>query len=299
MQRSFSIITTCKGRLEHLKRSLPRMLELGAAEIIVVDYSCPEGTGAYVREHFPAVRVVSVEGQEYFSNWRARNVGAAVATGDLLIFCDADTILAPNAIEWIAAHLPERSFGFLQRDATSHLNRTNLRLGTNQLRGFHVVPAKAFKALGGYDDVLEGYAAGGDTDLEQRLALARFKHFPIDPAIVEDVVEHGNEDRMKNHRDSIRVSYAAGLLYRMTKRGLAGISHKLILPPAYRRRLYDAALTAARNLGTRDTVALLSVAETVAVGMPMQLGYKKARTRISVKVELIGEEPVEKAPEKL
>lgn len=298
MQRSFSIITTCKGRLDHLKRSLPRMLELGATEVVVVDYSCPDGTGAFVREHFPTVRVVSVEGQEYFSNWRARNVGAAAATGELLLFCDADTILAPNALTWLSANLPERSFGFLKRDATTHLNRTNLRLGSNQLRGFHVVPAKAFQALGGYDDVLEGYAAGGDTDLELRLMMARLKHFPIDPVIVEDVVEHGNDDRMKNHRDSIRVSYAAGLLYRATKRGLSGISRKLILPPETRRRLYQAALTVARNLGTsRDTVALLTVAETMAVGMPMQLGYKKARTRISLKVELIGEERIEKAPD--
>ncbi len=40
----FSIITTCKGRLEHLKQTLPAMLAQKDSEVIVVDYSCPHGT---------------------------------------------------------------------------------------------------------------------------------------------------------------------------------------------------------------------------------------------------------------
>ena len=170
-------------------------------------------------------------------------------------------------------------------------------MGSNQLRGFHVVPAKAFRAVGGYDDVLEGYAAGGDTDLEARLMLGRLANFPIDPAIIEAVIEHDNRDRMKNHRDPIRVSYAAGLLYRMTKRGIMGMTRKMQFPRALRERVYQAALTAARNLGARgDTVSLLTVAETQPIGMPLQLGYKKARTRISIKVEVIGEDRSTKSP---
>ncbi len=298
VQRSFSIITTCKGRLDHLKQSLPRMLALGAAEVIVVDYSCPDGTAAFVREHFPAAKLISVEGEDYFSNWKARNIGAAAAAGDLLVFCDADTILAPNALEWLSANLPTQSFGFLKRDATSHFNRAGLRLSANQLRGFHVIPAKAFRALGGYDDVLQGYAAGADTDLEILLTFARLKGYPIDPAIVEAVVEHGNQERMQNHRDPIRVSYAAGILYRMTKRGLIGISRKFQFPRELRERIYQAALTVAPNLGAgRDSVALLTVAEIQPILMPRQLGYKKARTRISIKVEVIGEDRIDGSPD--
>lgn len=298
MQRSFSIITTCKGRLDHLKQSLPRLLELGAHEVIIVDFSCPEGTAAFVRENFPGAKVVTVEGEQYFSNWKARNVGAAAASGDMLVFCDADTVLAPNALEWIENNVPARSFGYLKRDATSHFNRSGLRLGTNQLRGFHVIPAKAFRALGGYDDVLQGYAAGGDTDLEVLLTLAQVKGHPIDSAIVESVVEHGNKERMQNHRDPIRVSYAAGILYRLTKRGLIGVSRKFQIPRELRERIYQAALTVAPNLGTkRDSVALMTVAETQPILMPRQLGYKKAQTRITVKVEIIGEDRIDKIPD--
>ena len=164
MPRTFSIITTCKGRLEHLKQTLPRMLEQGAAEVVVVDYSCPDGTGDWVRETFPAVRVVDVKGEQGFSNWKARNAGAAAATGNLLLFCDADTILAPNAGDSIARALPPKTYGFFKRNATARFNKAGLRLGSNQLRGFHAIPAPAFRRLGGYDDVLRGWGAGGDTD---------------------------------------------------------------------------------------------------------------------------------------
>src|SRR5438270_11931917 len=102
LPRSFAIITTCKGRLEHLKLSLPAMVSQACNEVIVVDYSCPQMTGEFVTANFPGVRVVSVEGEETFSNWKGRNAGAAAATSDGLVFIDADTILADGAIDWIA-----------------------------------------------------------------------------------------------------------------------------------------------------------------------------------------------------
>lgn len=42
-----SIITTCKGRLEHLRQTLPKMLAQQYSsrfEVIVVDYDCPDET---------------------------------------------------------------------------------------------------------------------------------------------------------------------------------------------------------------------------------------------------------------
>src|SRR4029453_19625824 len=81
------------------------------AEVIVVDYSCPEGTGDYVGRHFPSARVVWVEGEMGFSNWKARNRGADAATSDVLVFCDADIILAENAIDVIRPTLPAGAFG--------------------------------------------------------------------------------------------------------------------------------------------------------------------------------------------
>ena len=70
MTPKYSIVTTCMGRLDHLKESLPAMLAQPDSEVIVVDYSCPQGTGDYVAKHFPAARVVRVEGRENLKGLR-------------------------------------------------------------------------------------------------------------------------------------------------------------------------------------------------------------------------------------
>jgi len=299
MQRSFSIITTCKGRLEHLKQTLPRMPEQGAAEVIVVDYSCPDGTGDWVREHFPEVRVVKLEGEEGFSNWRGRNAGAAVATSDLVLFCDADTILAPGAGEAIARELPPRSFGFFKRGATQRFNKARLRLGSNQLRGFHAIPLRAFRNLGGYDEVLRGWGAGGDTDLEDRMGMAGLKGHALEPSLVEEVIQHDNADRTRHHVDSIRVSYCSGLLYRRAKMILLAMRRRVNLPLELRRQIYEKARVAAGSLGSRDTVALSIDVENKPIGMPLQLGYRRAAQKAVVRVEVSGVGKVEEIPELL
>lgn len=213
------------------------MIAQRAHEVIVVDYSCPEGTGAFVAEHFPSVRVVPVAGQEHFSNWKARNAGAAVATGDVLVFVDADTILADGAIEWLSEQLPERTYGFFDSKTSRSFNQDGLRLASNQLKGFHAIPTAAFRRAGGYDAVLEGYAAGADTDLEERLTLIRFVRHPLTSQIIASVIQHDAPSRVRHHAYPVRTSYAAGLLYRAAKRALLGMRGKVELPLKTRESL--------------------------------------------------------------
>ena len=297
MTPKFSIITTCMGRLDHLKASLPAMLAQPDCEVIVVDYSCPQDTAGYVAEHFPGARVVKVEGKEVFSNWAARNAGAAGAKGAILIFCDADTVLKPNALQWIGEQLKPGMFGHFSRNATTKFNTTRLRLGYNQLRGFHALPTPAFRKFGGYDDVLEGYAAGADTDLETRMAIFGFKRLVIDPEIVERVVEHDNEDRFRNHKVTIRASYAAGYLYRKAKTTLIRMRRQPNLPLPVRQRLYETAKKAAAALdGTTNSVNLKVDLEREPIGMPLQLGFKKAEFRMSLNLSIVGEEQMDEIP---
>jgi hypothetical protein len=298
LDRSFSIITTCKGRLDHLKRSLPRMVENGA-EVIVVDYSCPEGTADYVEQNFPSVRVVRVEGEEGFSNWKARNRGAEAASSNVLVFCDADTILAEDAVEVISATLPPRTFGFFSRNATLRFNKSRIRIGDNQLRGFVVVPAQVFRALGGYDEVLEGYAAGGDTDLEDRLALRGIQRFELGDGIVEDVIEHDHETRFTYHRDPISISYAAGILYRRAKLALLRTVKQPNLNLKARRELYAVARKAASAIPAGKNVATMNVTfETQPVGMPRQLGYAKGTQSVSLTVRIALDGKLDAPPSK-
>jgi glycosyltransferase involved in cell wall biosynthesis len=289
--RTFSIITTCKGRLEHLKKSLPTMVAQSCNEVIVVDFSCPQGTGDFVSAAFPSVRVVSVEGQNHFSNWRARNAGAAVATSNVLIFVDADTLLAPGAIEWAATNLPPRTYGFFDSQTSRKFNRGGPRVAANQLKGFQIVPRAAFLRVGGYDEVLEGYAAGADTDLEQRLSMIGLRRRRLDSGMVESIIQHDASSRTQHHAQPIRSSYAAGLLYRAAKRTLLRMNRQAELPIGLRRRLYRAASEAARTLGpTHSRVTMHVKLADEPILMPRQLGFERGQQSASLRFELSLEE---------
>jgi len=296
--RTFSIITTCKGRLEHLQASLPKMIAQGASEVIVVDYSCPDGTAAFVAKTYPDVRVVTVAGEQHFSNWKARNAGAAAASGDLLIFVDADTIFADGAVVAIDAALPERAYGFFLRKASRAFNRGGPKLALNQLKGFHVVPAEAFRRIGGYDEVLEGYAAGADTDLEERLSMLGLERHPLDPKIIESVIEHDAASRTEHHAHAVGTSYAAGLLYVAAKKAVMQRNRRPQLALETRQQLYAGALQAAQTLGTKaDRAGITVTLDHQPVLMPRQVGYERGTLSLSLRVEMEFEGKLDKLPD--
>ena len=276
------------GRLEHLKLSLPAMLQQGC-EIIVVDFSCPEGTAAFVRRHFPSARIISVKGEKYFSNWKARNAGAAAAKSNVLVFCDADIILSQNAIALISDNFREDTFGTVWKQATLRSSKERRGLAINQLRGFQVVPAAAFRRVGGYDEVLQGYAAGGDTDLQARLTLAGLARLQLNSSLVERVLEHDDLERMRNHNDSVSVSYCAGLLYRAAKFALLQRTSRLNLPLNHRLQIYEAARAEARKLGlSADHIKITLKLLEEPILMPRALGFDAASRKISVTIEISG-----------
>ena len=295
--RAFSIVTACMDRLDDLKRSLPLMLDQGCAEVIVVDFSCPQETAAYVAKHFPSVRVVSVEGQKFFSNWKARNAGAAVATSDMLLFCDADVVLAKNAVDWIADNLPENALGHFTNESVRQLEKPRRgrkrTLAFNQLKGFQVIPTAAFRAVEGYDDVPQGYGAGGDSDLVLRLRLHGLDPYPLPVSIIDDVIEQDRASRMQHHGLKMRVSYCAGVLYRAAKFELLRLTRRPELPLKARVRLYRQSLAAARRFGPAQPTVNLSVdLHAVPVLMPKELGFSKVRRRVSLDVEISGTSPL-------
>ncbi len=282
----FSIIVTCKGRLEHLKRTLPSMLAQGNAEVIVVDFSCPQHTGDHVRQNFSAAKVVMVPGKAYFSNWEARNAGASIAKGDVLVFCDADTVLASDALKWIDKNIPKTCFGFFATEQSLKFKNGGDVISRNQLKGFQVVPAQSFKVLGGYDEVLQGYAAGGDTDLQDRCALIGVPTQELDAKIVEEVINHDNESRLLYHQSPLRLSYLVGLLYRRAKLTLMQIYHEVQTPLERRHELYQAALKASALLEQGKTEISITIeVDKQHIGMPRQLGYQKGTCSVSIVVQ--------------
>jgi glycosyltransferase involved in cell wall biosynthesis len=158
MSQKLSLITTCKGRLNYLRQTLPEMTKQEHVECVVVDYGCPQGTGDWVAEHFPQVKVVRVKDDPGFNQCRARNLGAAAATSSLFCFVDADIRLAPGFASWIGANCAAKTF----------LRAQPVTMDT---WGTFVCRREDFWRVGGYDEVYEGYGASPE-DLYLRLASA-------------------------------------------------------------------------------------------------------------------------------
>lgn len=155
---TIAFITICKGRLHHLKQTLPTMAAQQPHELIVVDYSCPDGTGDWVEANVPGVKVVRMPGQEGFNASRARNAGAAVATSEWLFFVDADILMAPGMGDALRAGLKPGAF-----------YRPQFRRDKGEFGSF-ACRAADFAAAEGYDEVFEGWGYE-DTDLYERLTL--------------------------------------------------------------------------------------------------------------------------------
>jgi tetratricopeptide (TPR) repeat protein len=110
---TFSLVTTCKGRLAYLKDSLPTWARLhhGDFEIVVVDYDCPDGTADWVRRHrahllkrsgADAIQVVKVPDRPRFNLNDARNHGIAAARGTWIITIDSDVhVVDRSLLEWL------------------------------------------------------------------------------------------------------------------------------------------------------------------------------------------------------
>ncbi len=178
----FCFITTCKGRLHHLQQTLPLVACVPGAEVVVVDYDCPDGTAAWVATHFPHVRVVTVQDALHFNVAHARNLGAQGAKADWLVFFDADVCLLGGFFDWLASGLQEGHFYTVQG-------------GTPDLMGTCVVANAVFQSLGGYDEVFSGWGQE-DMDLYRGLVFQGCHQARFSGALLR-AIAHDDEQRTR------------------------------------------------------------------------------------------------------
>lgn len=201
----YSIVTICKGRLHHLVRSLPAMLGQPLAEVVVVDYGCPDGTADHVAANFLAARVVRVHDVTGFNASHARNLGAGAATGDVFVFVDADVVLADGFIASVDASLAPNEYAkFAEPTAPRE----------NSVQGTCVIHRRHFELVGGYDEVLINYG-GEDLELYERLALAKVERRIIDRRQVVEVIDHGRAERTRFFEIDSEPGFLIGKVYRV------------------------------------------------------------------------------------
>ena len=186
---SISVVMPVFDARQHLEQSLPPLLaELGSrvSELIVVDDGSGDGSAEFAAEL--GARVLPSGGTR-LGPGRARNVGSKSASGDVLLFVDADVVLAADALERIAREFedvettalygsydtnpPHPGFGSQYMNLRHHhVHRVPTRDSGTFWAGIGAVRRDAFEALGGYDADAYPWPSIEDIELGMRLRQA-------------------------------------------------------------------------------------------------------------------------------
>lgn len=179
-----AFITTCKGRLHHIQQTLPLIIAEFPAEIVVVDYGCPQRVGDWVATNYPAVTVIRVDDDPGFCAARARNLGAHKTTAPWLCFIDGDIKVESGWLQWMADNLDSRCFYRADKVNGERIKDT---------WGTVLCHRKGFNDIGGYDEVFRGWG-GEDDDLYERLKMAGYTE-SVYPAQFVNAINHDDEER--------------------------------------------------------------------------------------------------------
>jgi glycosyltransferase involved in cell wall biosynthesis len=280
-----SFITTCKGRLHHLKETLPLLMAEAPDEVILVDYDCPQRAGAWTRENFPSVRVVDVRDAPVFSVSRARNLGAAVSTMPWLCFVDADVLVQPGWIGWMRANLRAGRF-YIQRKA-----RPDQILP--EAIGTFICPRASFTKVEGYDEVFTTWG-GEDLDLYDRLTISGLTQSEYPDHFVRSI-QHDDALRFAYYEETEKYrAYIVSRYYRDLKRAALGALQVKTELPLRQREAMMAAIRKAFDgwqIGQDHAVRDL----TFVLKGEYRLGRKlKLHKRISIAMHV---EELDAAPE--
>lgn len=95
----FSVVISCYNQVAFICEAVDSALaqRLPAKEIIVVDDGSTDGSLPFLRQYGERISLVAL-GENRGAN-AARNIGAAKATGDYLVFLDGDDVMMPWALE--------------------------------------------------------------------------------------------------------------------------------------------------------------------------------------------------------
>jgi len=257
-------ITTCKGRLAHLKQALPRAVAVGLP-CVVVDYSCPEGSAQWLEAHFPQTTIVRAEGEAGFHAARARNLGAAAARTPWLAFFDVDVLLEPAFGEIV---VPALTAGHFYRASPV----------TRQTWGSIICARDDFAAVGGYDETYRGWG-GEDDDLIRMLLLSGRRPAHFAASLVGEI---SHSDEVRTHFYEIQDLFLQQRInhtFMQVKFDMLRLLGKP-LPAAERKTVYEqiqtAILTAEdKNRGT-PIVIEVPIPRAVIEGPPTNEGMKQS-----------------------
>jgi glycosyltransferase involved in cell wall biosynthesis len=218
LRPTLSIVVPFYRNLTYLRRCLAAFSPLPAgAEVIVVADAAVDDCRPLIEEF--GARLLEIPGPS--GPAIARNRGAAVAHGQVLVFVDSDVVIAPNALARIVARFraePEVQAVFGTYDDTpgaanfvsqyknlahAFVHRSSSTIATTFWSGLGAIRTRAFWSVGGFDerfprpcieDIDLGYRLherGYAIRLDHDLRGCHLKRWTVRSMIASDVLDRG------------------------------------------------------------------------------------------------------------
>lgn len=199
-----SFCTTCMNRVEHLKETLPKNIELinkFNAELVLVNYDSKDDMHEFIMNNYsnyievrptsPArsfqnkiINYIKIENKEYFDRFHAKNIAHRYTLGDVLVNLDADNFLTENVILLI--------INTFQKNMNSILQYM-----FEQNEGFIAISRDNFFKLGGYNELMKNWGFE-DNDLVNRAKTFLIcDYYEIEKDFVS-FIKHSDESRFEN-----------------------------------------------------------------------------------------------------
>jgi hypothetical protein len=201
--------TTCKGRTNHIERTLPKNLKDNPnATFVLVDYNSQDHLSTYLAEKhmedmiFGRLVVYSYRGQHPFRMAHAKNMAhrcAMLEGADIMVNLDADNFTGPGFADYVADY-----FGYEKEIAGNDvfLWAKMVKDGEGRLpkgiSGRIAVSRYAFLNAGGYDEKYETWSPD-DKDFTARLRRLGYDPREIDPRFLQAIL-HTNKLRFREYR---------------------------------------------------------------------------------------------------
>ncbi len=174
-----SFCTTCMGRLERLKETLPKNIEDNKdypnLEFIIIDYNSNDGLWDWMKDnmmrHIESGKVSYYRTTEpkYFDMSHSRNIAFKVATGNIVNNIDADNFTSKHDLQY-----KECWASYINRIAHEIPKKAIFVKSKQRMHGRIGFYKKEFiEILGGYDEKIKGYGHD-DKDLVHRALKLNF-----------------------------------------------------------------------------------------------------------------------------
>jgi glycosyl transferase family 2 len=196
-----SLVTTCKGRLSQLRQTIGGCLQQNDPnfEYVVVDYDCPQGSAGWVKSQpDDRIVIVKIHNRPLFNQSHSRNLGARFATGEILVFIDADTLLQPDFLSSVRSKLRDNSF-LTTSMALAGEKDYGSGAGLMGYGGIIGCWKKDWEAARGFDESMVGWG-GEDDDFRRRLRARGLTPLLFDLTLCH-AIDHDEISRTEFYRE--------------------------------------------------------------------------------------------------